>query len=128
MANVFVSHRIKDNNEAEILANEIKKEGHNVWLDLWEINIGDSIVGKMNEGLEGSTYLILCYSDAGVMSEWISREWLAALARQLNGEGVKILPVRLTGGKPPAILADIKYADLVNDGAKGLSELLKAIK
>src|SRR5689334_7054018 len=111
MANVFISHRIKDNEEAANLAEDIRNAGHKVWLDLWEINIGDSIVGRMNEGLESTSYLILCYSDMGVMSEWISREWLAALARQLNGEGVKILPVLLTGGKAPAILADIKYAD-----------------
>ncbi len=62
------------------------------------------------------------------MSEWISREWLSALAKQLDGQGIKILPVLLTGGKPPAILADIKYADLVTHRPNGLTQLLKAIK
>ncbi len=51
MANVFISHRIKDNNEAANLAADIRDAGHDVWLDLWEINIGDSIVGRMKEGL-----------------------------------------------------------------------------
>ncbi|MBO9202083.1 MULTISPECIES: toll/interleukin-1 receptor domain-containing protein [Niastella] len=128
MANIFISHRIKDNDEAETLAAHIRDKGHDVWLDIWKIDVGDSIIKKINEGLAGATYLVLCYSDAGVMSEWISQEWMATLARQLNGEGVKILPVRLTGGKPPAILADIKYADLVYDYSNGLSQLLKAIK
>ncbi|MGK4567568.1 toll/interleukin-1 receptor domain-containing protein [Flavobacterium sp. 3HN19-14] len=128
MASIFMSHRIKDNDEAENLANHLRNEGHNVWLDIWEINIGDSILKKMNEGLQSANYLILCYSDEGVESEYISREWYAALHMQLQGKSIKILPVRLTGGTAPAILQDIKYADLAKDYDIGLSQLLKAIK
>jgi hypothetical protein len=50
------------------------------------------------------------------------------LARQLSGYGVKVLPVRLSGGMPPAILADIKYADLVKDWSRGITELLRAMR
>jgi hypothetical protein len=128
MANVFISHRGGDSKEAEQLANEVRKAGHKVWIDTWEINVGDSIIEKMNEGLEGAIYLVLCYSSSGVLSPWMGREWMSALTRQLDGRGVKILPVRLTGGDPPAIIADIRYADLVKDWAKGVAELLKAIR
>ena len=128
MANVFISHRKADDLEAEKLAKEIQNEGHQVWLDQWKINLGDSIIGRMNEGLEGAAYVVLCYSSSGVMSPWISVEWMSTLARQLNNNGVKILPVRLTGGEPPAIIADLQYADLVKDWSKGLSQLLLAIR
>jgi hypothetical protein len=128
MANVFISHRRSDSAAAEKLAERIKSSGHQVWFDEWEINIGDSIVGRMNEGLEGAAYLVLGYSSDGVMAPWISREWLSALARQLDGHHVKILPVLLTGGLPPAILADIKYADLVGDWETGMKQLLRAIR
>lgn len=128
MANVFISHRKADDQEAEQLANQIRAAGHQVWLDEWAIGLGDSIVEKMNEGLEGATYVVVCYSSSGVTSAWMGREWYSALARQLNGAGVKLLPVRLTDGGPPAILADLRYADLVKDWSKGVTELLKAIK
>lgn len=128
MANVFISHRGSDTKEAERLAVEIHNAGHQVWLDVWEINVGDSIVERINAGLKGATYLILCYSSSGVASPWMSREWMSALARQLNGYGVKVLPALLTGGEPPAILADVKYADLVADWAQGVSALLQAIR
>lgn len=128
MANVFISHRGADVPPAERLAQEIRNAGHQVWLDEWELNIGDSIIGKMNEGLSGATYVVLCLSAQGVDAPWISREWMSALARQLNGHSVKLLPARLTGGDPPAILADIKYADLVADWSRGVSDLLKAIR
>ena len=128
MANVFISHRKADDQEAEQLANEIRAAGHQVWLDEWNIGLGDSIVEKMNEGLQGATYVVVCYSSSGVTSAWMGREWYSALARQLNGAGVKLLPVRLTDGEPPAILADLRYADLVKDWSKGVTELLRAIK
>lgn len=57
MANVFVSHRRADSAAAEKLATAIKNAGHKVWLDDWDIKIGDSIVGSMQTGLSGSTYL-----------------------------------------------------------------------
>ena len=128
MANVFISHRRADDADAERLATEIRNAGHDVWLDVWEIGIGDSIIQRMNEGLTGAAYLVLCYSSSDVLAPWISSEWMNTLARQLNGENVKILPVRLTGGSPPAILASVRYADLVANWAYGVAELLRAIK
>ena len=127
MANVFVSHRGSDAVPAEHLAVEIRAAGHRVWLDNWEINVGDQIVAAMNAGLEGATYLVVCYSAQG-MAAWMNIEWQSALARQLNGHNVKILPVKLTGDDVPAILAGTKYADVKKDWNRGVDELLKAIR
>lgn len=128
MANVFISHRGSDAQQAEQLAIEIRNAGHEVWLDAWKIDLGDSIVERINEGLEGATYVVICYSSSGITAPWMSREWMSALARQLNGYSVKLLPVVLTGGEPPAILADVKYANLVTDWQLGVSQLLHAIR
>ncbi len=127
MATVFLSHRFADEAVARQLAVELCSRGHAVWLDTWEIRIGDSIVGKMNEGLISSAFLVLCYSETGAMSSWMSREWMSTLARQLEGNDVKLLPIRLTGGSPPAILADLKYADLVADWNRGIDDLCVAL-
>lgn len=123
----FISHRGEDIVLAERLAAQLMQAGYEVWLDKWIITVGDSIIEKINAGMENARYLILCYSEAGVSSPWMSREWMATLARQLEGYGVRVLPVRLSGGKPPAIMADIKYADLVKDWDHGMVELLKAM-
>jgi hypothetical protein len=127
MANVFISHRGYDTSAAERLAAVIRSEGHTVWLDTWQINIGDSIVARVQAGLEGARYLVLCCSAAG-MSDWQNREWMSALARHLAGLQVKILPILLPGGELPAILSDIRYADLDTDWDAGLQTLLKAIR
>lgn len=127
MSKVFVSHRGADHSQSEKLALELRRAGHNVWLDYWQINVGDSIVDRINEGLSGSTFLVLCLSSEG-MSTWMNREWMSALANQLEGQGVRLIPVRLTGGELPGILRDLRFADLTRDWDAGVQELLKAIK
>jgi hypothetical protein len=124
-----VSHRGADAARAEQLALELRVAGHDVWLDAWEIEVGDSIVEKIDAGLTAADVLVLCLSaDAdGVHTEWMLREWAPTLARQLAGHGVKVLPTFLTGGRLPAILADIKAADLVTDWSAGVAALLRAI-
>lgn len=127
MPSVFICHRKPDAKLAEKLASHIKNQGNQVWFDEWQIDIGDSIVEKIDKGLENTTYLVLCYSSVG-QSDWTTREWQSTLARQLSGYNVKILPVLLSGKDIPAILADIKYADLVSNWEQGIKQLLEAIR
>ena len=127
MANVFLCHRKPDAVRVEQLAVELRAARHQVWLDEWAIGVGDSIVAEIDKGLAGSHYLVLCYSAAGP-SDWTDREWQSTLHRQLAGHAVKILPARISGGAPPAILADIAYADLVADWSAGLAKLLKEVR
>ena len=127
MPNVFICHRKIDAALANRLAAEIKNANRQVWLDEWAIGVGDSIVAEIDKGLSGTHYLVLCYSTAGP-SDWTDREWHSTLHRQLSGHAVKVLPARLSGGTPPAILADIKFADLVTDWNTGVADLLRAIR
>jgi hypothetical protein len=128
MASVFISYRSADVSEAEELAHALRAAGHRVWFDRWEIGLGDSIIQKMGEGLEGAAFVVVCFSSPEALAPWMGREWMSTLARQLSGHGVKLLPVVLTGGKPPAILADFRYADLGKDWSQGVAELLRAIR
>ncbi|WP_442869688.1 toll/interleukin-1 receptor domain-containing protein [Bradyrhizobium sp. CCBAU 65884] len=128
MARILISHRTADSLEAEHLASDLRAAGHDVWLDIWKIGLGDSIVERINTGLADAEYVVLCLSSVGVDAPWISREWMSALARQLEHKGVKLLPVRLTGGDLPPILADIQYADAVKDYASALRAILNAVR
>lgn len=84
MANVFISYRGSDAKKALRLAKRIGKAGHKVWLDQWKIKIGDSIVGRINEGLAEADYLVLCYSSSGD-SACTTVEWGSALYDHLSG-------------------------------------------
>lgn len=126
MASVFISHRSADQPAAERLAGDLRDHGHDVWLDTWKISIGDSIVERIDTGLDGARFLILCCSGAGP-SPWMDREWMSALARQLDGVQVRVLPVVLAGGAVPGILADIKYGDLRVRWDDGVAALCQAM-
>ena len=52
MANVFISHRKVDVSDAKRLAEAVSAAGHVVWFDEWEIGIGDSVVQRIDSGLE----------------------------------------------------------------------------
>ena len=128
LINIFISHRSEDKLLANKLSFDLENLGYVVWIDAWKINAGDSIIEKINDGLSNTNYFLLCYSNKGIYSPWMSREWMSALSQQLNGKKIKILPILLSGGEPPAILADIKYVDLTANWENGISELMQVLK
>src|SRR5690349_14304361 len=101
MVRVFVCHRIVDKEAAAKLAFEIERQGHRIWFDSLEIKVGDSIVEKISEGLADADYVVVCFSSADQSSPWMGREWMSTLARQLEGENVRLIPVLLSGEVPP---------------------------
>nr|VFJ89793.1 MAG: TIR domain-containing protein [Candidatus Kentron sp. H]VFJ91348.1 MAG: TIR domain-containing protein [Candidatus Kentron sp. H]VFJ97873.1 MAG: TIR domain-containing protein [Candidatus Kentron sp. H] len=127
MGNLFISHRKVDAPRAECPVHELTAAGHDVRFDEWWIDIGDSIVERINQGLEGMSYPVLCYSAVG-LSPCVNREWMPILARQLARHPVEPLPTLFSGNgnTVPAILADIKYANLVKDWDGGVQVLLRA--
>ncbi len=127
MANIFISHRGEDIDLSEQLAQDLRNYGNDVWLDKWEIKLGDSIIEKMNQGLAGANYVILCYSSSGIDTPWMSAEWMSSFARQLGGANIKIIPVILSGGEPPAILADRQYIDLRSEWDNGVQKIVDII-
>jgi hypothetical protein len=124
---VFISHRSADLDLARELSSELSMRGNDVWLDDEKLLPGDSLVEQVQAGLMDSGYVILCLSSDGP-SQWTDREWMSTLARRLSGIDVKLLPVLLSGGVLPAILADIKYVDLTHDWGRGIGLLCRAIK
>ncbi len=55
MPTIFLSHRKPDADLAKQLAEDLKIAGHQVWFDESEINIGDSIFERINEGLKSTS-------------------------------------------------------------------------
>lgn len=126
MASVFISHRGSDVLEAKVLAARLRANGHEVFLDHWELIAGDSITGWMNDRLGSSRFLLLCYSKEGVASPWISAEWQSFEARRLNGDHIALIPVYLTGRLGPALLADRKAVDWLADPHRAEAEVERA--
>ena len=71
---VFVSHSSKDKPVVRELAERLKQDGLRVWLDEWEIQPGDMISLKIEQGLEQLRTLVLVMSKNALASEWVTLE------------------------------------------------------
>ncbi len=71
---VFLSHSSKDKPIVRARGERLRADGVRVWLDEWEIKPGDSILAKIEEGLEHSRVLVLCMSAQAFGSDWAQLE------------------------------------------------------
>jgi len=94
---VFISHSFEDRDFVLDLAEKLKKDGIEVWIAEWELEVGDSIVQKINDALEKSSFVIVVYSKYSLTSNWVSKEVHSILMKQLDEKEkkVQILPVLL---------------------------------
>lgn len=108
----FIAHSSLDHEFVEQLAQRLIKDGIAVWFDDWEIKVGDSIIQKINDGLEESSFFIPVISQNSVNSDWVKRELNATLMKQLNKKDIRILPVLLDcePSSLPPLLSDIYSA------------------
>ena len=95
---LFISHASEDKeNFVRPLANALVAEDVMVWFDEFELQIGDSLRQRIDEGLRRSRYGLVVFSPAFFEKHWTQYEMDGLIARQMAGERV-ILPVwhRLT--------------------------------
>jgi hypothetical protein len=123
----FICHASEDKSAAHEVASCLQASGVNVWLDQWEIRVGDSIVERINSGLSSASHLLVLLSKHSVVKPWVKRELSSAIMRQLRGESVVVLPVLLDECEIPPILSDIRYADCRAGISGGIAEILRAI-
>lgn len=111
MAKVFLSHSSKDKPFVRMLAEEIKASGVSVWIDEVELLPGDSIIGKISEGIVDSTYVVACLSKSSVASNWAKEELEIAATLGINGNRVVVVPLLLENCAIPPFLVHRLYVD-----------------
>ncbi len=91
---VFICHASEDKeNFVEPLAKALKEAVIKVWYDRFELKLGDSLRGKIDEGLANSQYGVVVLSKSFFNKKWPKEELDALVSRQ-NDEGKKvILPI-----------------------------------
>jgi len=124
---IFLCHSSVDKGFVRMVNDDLRRLGARTWLDENNIKVGDSLVGKVSEGLKTSQYMAVFLSPDSVKSLWTKREWQSFLSRQLAGSTITILPILIEKCEVPAILADLKYADFTESYEAGLKDLHKAL-
>jgi small GTP-binding protein len=120
---VFVSYSRKDQAVVLDLAQRLRSEGVRVWLDLWEIQIGDSIPAKIEYGLMNSRLLLLCISAHALGADWpILEKHTARFRDHLNNERA-LIPLRLGDIEAPLPLASLSYLDWYKNNKDAFAQL-----
>jgi hypothetical protein len=126
---VFICHSSLDHPFVEMLSSRLKQDGIDVWIDDWMINVGDSIIQKINEALEASSYFIIVLTENSINSDWVKKELNATLMKQIVKKDVKILPLLLgiNVEQLPPLLIDI-YSTIFEKDTLNEKEYSKLIK
>ena len=99
MSSIFLRHNSVDKPFVRKLANDLRRRGHYAWVDEAEIKIGDSLIDKIEEGIDNTDFLGVVISQNSIESEWVKREVRIALTQEISGKKVKVLPILLEKGK-----------------------------
>jgi len=123
MSSVFISYAAPDRILALRLAQDMTQFGHQVWLDLWQLRVGDSLVRGIGEGLTQADYLIVLLSPHATQSAWMEREWEVLASIEITQRRTVILPVLLAECVVPILLRNKRFADFRSSYALGLAQL-----
>jgi hypothetical protein len=128
---IFLSHASEDKAGAAVpLADALERTGIRVWFDDRQLQIGDSIREKVEEGLSRSRYGAVILSPSFVAKQWPRRELNALFALEEGGRPL-ILPVwhnidRAAVLSYSPILAD-RLAANTNEGFDKVARSISAV-
>lgn len=125
---VFLSHSSADKSIVISIALDLQEKGINTWLDAFDILPGESIMTKINDGIEECNLALLFLSKNSVKSNWVTKEWETMLWDEINSGKVKIIPIKLEECEIPKILQSKKYIDFSENYSKGLFQIIQTIK
>lgn len=112
---VFISYSSNDKPFVKRFASDLQSRGVKVWVDDWEINIGDSLVQKIRAGIDDVEYLAVVLSPSSVKSAWVQKEVDIAINQEIEGKKVKVLPLLLKQCELPGFLKGKSYADFTSE-------------
>lgn len=107
---VFLSHASEDKDRFVLpFAERLRARGLNVWVDRWEMHLGDSLVAKIfMEGLDRASAVVVVISKNSLNKPWVVEELDAAVVKRING-GSRLIPIVLDDLKPSEIPISIRH-------------------
>jgi hypothetical protein len=124
---IFISYSHSDSDFVDTLAAHLVKHKARVWVDRWELNVGDSLIDRIQSAIQTASALVVVLSKASVKSEWCKKELNAGLVRELEERRVVILPALKETCDIPIFLREKMYADFRSNFDAGLNTILEAV-
>jgi hypothetical protein len=113
---VFISYSSRDRGDALRLKEIAEADGHDAWMDLFDIRPSARLVGELEQGVSSADVLCLLLSPSAVASPWVREELRYALAAE--EKGLRVMPVIIRAAPIPEELAD----HVAIDATRGLGD------
>jgi hypothetical protein len=110
----FASYQKKDKEFVKIIAECLVKNSVDVFYDEWDIQGGDSIPSKLEQGINESSIFLYVLSPSSVESKWVQQEYHSFLWRKLNNHVLRIIPILYKDCIAPPFIAPLRYIDFRN--------------
>jgi hypothetical protein len=123
---IFISYSHQDKEFVDQLAAQLVRNRVYIWLDRWELHVGDSITFRIEDAITNAGALLVILSRASVESPWCRREMNGGLVRELEERRVVVLPVLVEDCTVPLFLRDKLYADFRSNFDDGLRTIIEA--
>lgn len=129
MAYIFLSHSHSDKIFARKIAADFRNNGHSVWIDEAEINIGDSLIEKIRDGIDRVDFVCAILSNNSIYSPWVQRELDIASNREVDERRIVVLPILLEKVQLPGFLKGKRYGDFTDSERydSSFEDLLRAV-
>ncbi|HEY3295683.1 MAG TPA: TIR domain-containing protein [bacterium] len=123
---VFISYSHLDKDIVHPLVFRLKQDGVRVWMDDLEIQPGDSIPSRVQEGIQTSRVLLLFMSRNALESKYVEMERASAQFRDPINNDRRFVPVRLDNCTIPDTLSHYLYVDWRLNSEEQYGKLLAA--
>jgi len=123
---VFISYAQSDRQSVHTLATNLHELGLRVFLDAWELGLGDVVVHRLDAGLAGSRAGILAISAASVQRPWVQQEYAVLLTRSVE-LGQRLIPVVIEDAVLPSMLASRLWVDLRGKTGRAYQDELESL-
>lgn len=113
---IFISYSSRDRADALRLKEIAEADGHDAWMDLFDIRPSARLAGELEQGVSSADVLCLLLSPSAAASPWVREELRYALAAE--EKGLRVMPMILRAAPIPEELAD----HVALDATRGLGD------
>jgi hypothetical protein len=125
---VFLCYSPHDATVVDALAKRLQADGLQVWFGQWQMQIGDAIFHKLEQGLANSRCMILCMSAQAFESDWVQVLNQTLRCDDPLNRARRLIPLRLDDAALPGTLAQFLYLDWRTPNEEGYQRLLQACR
>jgi TIR domain len=128
---LFLSHAGEDLTWTEQLAKRLRGEGIRVWFDRWQLEAGDKLGPRIDDGIRRSRRMAVVWTKSYFRpdKQWTQAETWSRQQADVLGRQRLLLPILREDCEIPALLADLLHIDFRSDARfeEALIELIRAI-